>query len=240
MGRSAGWLAYGAAIAGEASLVISVEDITGKYETSEEFTDPETGKTTIRRVMDLDEVVKRIVATMRVREEAEGKEFGVIVMAEGLAEFLPHTHIEGVPRDEHGHIAISQAEPQPAVRRPGRQGVHQADRPASGRSPACSSATKCRCARPQAFDVMLGSQLGVGAYRALVEKRLDGVMVSVSGQLELNYVPFNELVDPATLVTVVRYIEPGSRFPPPGAVPGDVRERVGTEWYNTELSVFWG
>ncbi len=69
-----------------------------------------------------------------------------------------------------------------------------------------------RCARPQAFDVMLGSQLGVGAYRALVEKRLDGVMVSVSGQLELNYVPFNQLVDPATLVTVVRYIEPGSDF----------------------------
>ena len=28
MGRSAGWLAYGVAIAGEASLVISVEDIT--------------------------------------------------------------------------------------------------------------------------------------------------------------------------------------------------------------------
>jgi 6-phosphofructokinase 1 len=31
MGRSAGWLSYGAAIAGEASLVISVEDIHGKY-----------------------------------------------------------------------------------------------------------------------------------------------------------------------------------------------------------------
>ena len=107
MGRSAGWLAYGAAIAGEASLVISVEDITGKYEASEEITDPQTGKTTIRRVMDLGEVVKRIVATMRVREEAEGKEFGVIVIAEGLAEYLPHMHIEGVPRDEHGHIAIS-------------------------------------------------------------------------------------------------------------------------------------
>ena len=41
MGRSAGWLAYGAAIAGEASLVISVEDITGKYETSEETRQPE-------------------------------------------------------------------------------------------------------------------------------------------------------------------------------------------------------
>src|SRR5207253_3779569 len=31
MGRSAGWLSYGAAIAGEASLVISVEDVVGKY-----------------------------------------------------------------------------------------------------------------------------------------------------------------------------------------------------------------
>ncbi len=69
-----------------------------------------------------------------------------------------------------------------------------------------------RCSRPHAFDVMLGSQLGVGAYRALVEKRLDGVMVSVRGQLELNYVRFDQLVDPATLVTVVRYIEPGSDF----------------------------
>ena len=49
---------------------------------------------------------------------------------------------------------------------------------------------EARCAAPNAFDVMLGSQLGVGAYRALVEKRLDGVMVSVVGQLELRYVPF--------------------------------------------------
>ena len=59
---------------------------------------------------------------------------------------------------------------------------------------------------------MLGSQLGVGAYRALVEEGLNGVMVSVSGQLQLHYVPFEELVDPETLVTVVRYIEPDSDF----------------------------
>ena len=59
---------------------------------------------------------------------------------------------------------------------------------------------------------MLGSQLGVGAYRALVEERLNGVMVSVSGQFELNYVPFEKLVDPETLVTVVRYVDPNSDF----------------------------
>jgi ATP-dependent phosphofructokinase / diphosphate-dependent phosphofructokinase len=211
MGRSAGWLAYGAAIAGEASLVISVEDITGKYEMSEEMTDPKTGKTTLRRVMDLGEVVNRIVATMRAREEVEGKEFGVIVMAEGLAEYLPHKHIEGVPRDEHGHIAIAKLN----LSRLFSELVAKEYSKQTGRKRKITGLQlgyESRCARPQAFDVMLGSQLGVGSYRALVEKRLDGVMVSVTGQLELNFVPFTQLIDPATLVTVVRYIEPNSDF----------------------------
>ncbi len=83
---------------------------------------------------------------------------------------------------------------------------------ASGKITGLQLGYEARCARPHAFDVMLGSQLGVGAYRALVEERLDGVMVSVSGQLELNYVPFEQLIDPDTLVTVVRYIEPDSDF----------------------------
>ena len=59
---------------------------------------------------------------------------------------------------------------------------------------------------------MLGAQLGVGAFRALVEEGLDGVMVSVSGQLDLHYVRFEELVNPDTLVTTVRYITPGCDF----------------------------
>jgi 6-phosphofructokinase 1 len=211
MGRSAGWLAYGAAIAGEASLVISVEDITGKFETSEETTNPQTGRKEIRRVMNLPEVVNRIVATMRVREEAEGKEFGVICLAEGLAELLPSQHVEGVPRDEHGHIAISKLN----ISRlfsdlVGKEYTRQTGR--KRKITGLQLGYESRCSLPQAFDVMLGSQLGVGAYRALVERRLDGVMVSVSGQLDLNYVPFSQLVDPATLVTVVRYIEPGSDF----------------------------
>jgi ATP-dependent phosphofructokinase / diphosphate-dependent phosphofructokinase len=211
MGRSAGWLAYGAAIAGEASLVISVEDITGKYETSEETVNPVTGKKEIRRVMDLEEVVNRIVATMRVREEAEGKEFGVIVMAEGLAEFLPFTHIEGIPRDEHGHIAIAKINlSRLFADLVGKEYAKQTGK--KRKLTGLQLGYEIRCSRPQAFDVMLGSQLGVGAYRALVEKQFDGVMVSVSGQFALNYVPFNKLVDPATLVTVVRYIEPNSDF----------------------------
>jgi 6-phosphofructokinase 1 len=63
-----------------------------------------------------------------------------------------------------------------------------------------------RCARPHAYDVILGSQLGVGAYRALVEEHKTGVMVSVEKQFDLKYVPFEDLVDPETLTTLVRFI----------------------------------
>ena len=211
MGRSAGWLAYGAAIAGEASLVISVEDITGKYEAREETADSRTGKAATRRMMNLDEVVKRIVATMRVREEAEGKEFGVVVIAEGLAELLPQQHIEGVARDDHGHIAVSKFNlSRIFADLVGKEYARQTGK--KRKITGLQLGYECRCSRPQAFDVMLGSQLGVGAYRALVEENLDGVMVSVSGQLELNYVPFSQLVDPATLVTMVRFIPPDCDF----------------------------
>jgi 6-phosphofructokinase 1 len=69
-----------------------------------------------------------------------------------------------------------------------------------------------RCAPPHAFDVMLGSQLGIGAYRALVEENLDGHMVSAGGQLDLTYVPFKDLINPDTLKTDIRYIRLGSDF----------------------------
>jgi len=210
MGRSAGWLSYGAAIAGEASLVISVEDIHGKFRGEETVTGPD-GRTRLKPVMDIDEVVGRIVKTMRVREEQEGKQYGVIVMAEGLAEYLPAKALEGIPRDDHGHISISHVQ----LGRMFAKLVADEFKKQTGRSRkivGLQLGYESRCAKPHAFDVMLGSQLGVGAYRALAERGLNGVMVSVSGQLDLNYVPFEELVDPNTLVTVVRYVERGSDF----------------------------
>jgi len=210
MGRSAGWLSYGAAIAGEASLVISVEDIHGRYRGEETVTAAD-GTTRIKPVMNIDAVVGRIVKTMRVREEQEGKQYGVIVLAEGLAEYLPAKSLEGIPRDDHGHISISHVQlGRMFARLVAEEFKRQTNR--SRKVVGLQLGYESRCAKPHAFDVMLGSQLGVGAYRALAERGLDGVMVSVSGQLDLNYVPFEELVDPHTLVTVVRYVERGSDF----------------------------
>jgi ATP-dependent phosphofructokinase / diphosphate-dependent phosphofructokinase len=211
MGRSAGWLAYGTAIAGEASLVISVEDITDKYRSEEEVTDEQTGEKSTRPVMVVEEVVRRIVATIRAREDEDNKDFGVIIMAEGLAEYLPMEFLKGIPRDEHGHIAIAQVN----MNRTFAKLISKEYNRQTGKNRRVTGLQlgyEARCARPLAFDVMLGSQLGVGAYRALVERNLNGVMVSVEGQLELRYVPFEELVDQQTLVTKVRHVEPDSDF----------------------------
>jgi 6-phosphofructokinase 1 len=210
MGRSAGWLAYGAAIAGEASLVISVEDIEGEFRGKERYKDEETGEMKTKPVVRTNRLLDRIVRTM-VTREAEGKHYGVIVLAEGLAEYMPQKTLKGIPRDEHGHISIADVN----LGKMCAKLLQDAYKKKTGKKKKVTGLQlgyESRCSKPQAFDVMLGSQLGVGAYRALVEKQLDGVMVSIAGQLDLRYVPFDELIDPETLITRVRYIETDSDF----------------------------
>ncbi|MDA1163615.1 MAG: 6-phosphofructokinase [Planctomycetota bacterium] len=210
MGRSAGWLAYGAAIASEASLVVSVEDIKGDLAAREEWTSPKSGEIESRKIMNIKALVGRIVKTMRARDKS-GKRFGTIVMAEGLAEMMPASELEGIPRDDHGHISVAHIDL-------GKKFAkliateYKAQTGDARKITGLQLGYESRCASPTAFDVMLGSQLGVGGFRAIVEERLNGVMVSIVGQLELRYVPFEELVNPEDLVTKVRFIETESDF----------------------------
>ena len=183
------------------------------------------GNTTTKPVMNVDEVVGRIVKTMRVREEKEGKEYGVIVLAEGLAEFLPSKQLEGVPRDDHGHISITQIQlGKMFAKLVGDEYAKQTGQ--ERKVVGLQIGYEARCSKPHAFDVMLGSQLGVGGYRALAERGLNGVMVSVSGQLDLNYVPFEELVDPKDACHSRSLRETWVRFSQPRSIPRDIRERV--------------
>jgi 6-phosphofructokinase 1 len=198
MGRKAGWLAYGAAVAGEAHLVVGVEDVSG------DLADESSG----RRRLSLDALCDRIVDLILTRER-RGKHYGTVVLAEGLAELLPDSELAGVPRDEHGHVSLGKVDLGKLVAE--RAAARFAER--TGRQKKLIGVQlgyESRSAEPHAFDVMLGSQLGVGAYRALAEEGLDGHMVSVKGQLELVYVPFAELIDAKTLETEVRYVLPGS------------------------------
>lgn len=211
MGRSAGWLAYGAAIASEASLVISVEDVRNEgWLQEEEATNPTTGAKFTRKVMDLEKVVQRILNLM-VNREREGKDFGVIVMAEGLAEFLPWEQIKDAPVDPHGHISIAHVN----FGKLFAKLLAKKYREKYGKDKRITGVTlgyEARCAMPHAFDVILGSALGVGAFRGLVEKELDEVMVSIIGQMQLNYVPFDAIIDRQTMKTKVRFIDAESDF----------------------------
>lgn len=189
MGRKAGWLTYAAGIAGEATRMLSVEDFDG--------------------VFDAEQVAADLVDLMLARAK-DGREYGVICIAEGLADILPEGQRPQIV-DEHGNSVLGSV-------RIGETLAADIEREWQKRTGATRKVRakqigyETRCAEPGAFDVMLGSQLGFGAYRALVEAELDGVMVSVRDQLDLKYVPFCELIDPETLRTRVRFIQPDSDF----------------------------
>ena len=210
MGRKAGWLSYGVAIAGEANLVIGVEDVDDSLSVFEEVEDPETKEKRIERRVNVDVLCDRLVDLIVARER-DNKHYGTIVIAEGIAELLPESFLRTIPRDEHGHISLGGIDlGKLLAHRVARRHLERTGEEKKIRG--VQFGYESRCAPAHAFDIILGSQLGIGAYRALVEEQLDGHMVSVSGQLDLHYVPFRELVNPETLLTEVRFIETGSDF----------------------------
>jgi 6-phosphofructokinase 1 len=228
MGRAAGWLAYGAAIGGEASLVVGLEDIADEWKSTEVALDPKTlqprldpktGQPLSRPIFDIRPIVNRIVDVILAREK-EGKSYGVVVLAEGIAEFLPAEEIKNclpaeeyqrLRLDEFGHFPVSQ------LKFSGRISwlvaeEYQKRTQKEKRIVGLQLGYEVRCHRPTAFDVILGSQLGVGAYRALAELNQNGVMVSVTGQLNLTFEPFESLIDPDTLRAHPRPLRPGEGF----------------------------
>jgi 6-phosphofructokinase 1 len=210
MGRKAGWLAYGVAIAGEAHLVLGVEDVVGDLALEEQVKDPETGSIRTELRLSLDRLTDLIVDLIVARER-RGKAYGTVVLAEGLAEMLPEAYLRDVARDDHGHVSLGRIDIGKLVAKMAAERYQQRTGKAK-KLTGVQLGYESRCSAPHAFDVMLGSQLGLGAYYALVEKGLDGHMVSVAGQLELRYVPFSDLVNPETLKTEVRFIDRRSDF----------------------------
>jgi 6-phosphofructokinase 1 len=209
MGRKAGWLSYGVAIAGEANLVLAAEDVDGAL-AIEEPAAAGAGSAKGELKLSLDALVDRIVDLIQTRER-RGKHYGTVVLAEGLAERLPASQIQMLPRDDHGHLSLGQMDFGKFVaQRVAKRYEERTQR--KKKVTGLQLGYESRCAPPHAFDVMLGSQLGIGAYRALVEEGLDGHMVSVEGQLDLSYVPFSALVNPQTLKTEVRFIRGGSDY----------------------------
>ncbi|HAX99356.1 MAG TPA: 6-phosphofructokinase [Candidatus Atribacteria bacterium] len=190
MGRKTGWLTYAAGIAGEAVRMISVENIKGEF--------------------NLDKLIDDLVALMEARSQ-EGKKYGVVCVSEGLAELLPE-NLRPTRVDRHGNVVLGDAEVGKIIANELETRYKEIHPKESLKVRAKQIGYETRCAEPAAFDVMLGSQLGVGAFRAICQKGLSGVMVSVEDQMQIKYVPFHELIDPKTLLAKIRYIHENSDF----------------------------
>ncbi len=191
MGRKAGWLTYAAGIAGEATRMFSVEDC-------------------IDGVFDVEVVAEQMVDLMVARER-DKREYGVICVAEGLAENLTEEQRPVMGTDEHGNPVLGSVKIGAHLAQ-AMERIHLKRTGVKVRVRSKQIGYETRCTEPVAFDVMLGSQLGVGACRAMVRQGLSGHMVSVEDQLQIKYVSFEDLIDPATLKTRIRFIDRTSDF----------------------------
>ncbi|MDR2641470.1 MAG: 6-phosphofructokinase [Planctomycetaceae bacterium] len=224
MGRKAAWLAYGAAIAGEASLVIGLEDIHESWYNKEQIIDPESGKILTnengealqRTVVNVDKLVGRCVDIIQAREK-EGKTSFVAIVSEGIAEFLPLSEIKkccsddeykSLKPDTFGHFPVSQLKYSSWL---GRL-ISDEYKKRTGKSKkmvGLQFGYEIRCNQSTAYDIVLGSQLGIGGYRAIAELGKNGVMVSVGKTMEISYPTFDELIDMNRLRAYERPIQVG-------------------------------
>ena len=202
----AGWLGYGVAIAGEAHLMIGVEDVVGDL--VDEHAGPRDGKVNVH--LDLDALCDRIIQLIEIRANA-GKRYGVVVLAEGLVELLPPDTVAHLPRDQHGMISLGKLNIGKLVAERTQDRL-LAQRGERKKITGVQLGYEARCAMPHAFDVVLGCQLGIGAARALAEHGANACMVSISGQMQHRMIPFGDIVNQETLKTTTRFIERDSDF----------------------------
>ncbi len=189
MGRKAGWITYAAGIAAEAIMMVSTEDFSG-------------------RDLDLDELAERMTDVIIARENNR-RPYGVIAVAEGLADRLPE-ELKPTETDRHGNIVYGKSHLVDILATKVRL-IYKEKTGLDVKLTPKQIGYETRAAAPISFDVVLGSMLGYGAYKFYAEGQF-GVMVSVTDNFDLKAVPFGDLVDHETMKTKLRDVPFGSDF----------------------------
>ncbi len=198
MGRNAGHLALGIGSAAGAALTIIPE----------EFPNP---------VIAIDDVVRLVEGAMLKRKAADGRDDGIAVISEGVAERFSLDELGSlagatIARDPHGHIRLGEL-PLSAIM---RQQVQQrfAD---AGKNIGMVDVTigyELRCASPISFDIDYTRSLGYGAARLLLSEPTDdadsdiadGGLIYLEGA-NIKVMPFNDMYDPDTGRARVRMVD---------------------------------
>ena len=186
MGRKTGHLALGIGKASGATVTIIPEEFS-------------ESKITLDRLITLLEgaIIKRINM---------GRQDGVAIVAEGLAEKLEETDFENlkdVERDAHGNIRLSEIDL-------GKILKHEAKKRLSEKGIYTTIVDKnigyeLRSAPPIPFDAKYTRDLGYGAIKFLLQGGTGAMITIQTGKMvPLN---FKELLDPETGRTKIRYVD---------------------------------
>jgi 6-phosphofructokinase 1 len=186
MGRKAGHLALGIGKAAGATLTLIPEEFRSRNVRLKTIVDTMTGC-----------ILKRA---------ADGREDGVIVLAEGLAEFIPPedmAELETAERDEHGHVRLEEISFGDICK--ARVRARLAEFGVKATIVAKNIGYEVRCADPIPFDLEYTRDLGYCAAKHVIEGGTN-VLVSIQ-QGRFTPVPFDNIMDPHTGRMRVRMVD---------------------------------
>jgi 6-phosphofructokinase len=183
MGRHAGHLALG--IGGSAAATLTV--------IAEEFTEPQIS---VDRVAD-------ILEGAIIKRRSQGREQGVAILSEGLAEKLDHATLGPVERDAYGNVRLAELDL-------GRLLKDRVSSSLKSRGVEVTIVSKdmgyeLRCAPPGAHDIQYSRSLGYWATRFLLEGGSNAMVTIQAGRLVP--IPFGLMLDPKTGKIRVRYAD---------------------------------
>jgi len=183
MGRHAGHLTLG--IGGAAAATLSV--------VAEEFPD---GQVSLDRVAD-------ILEGAILKRRAHGRDHGVALLAEGIAEKLDPATLGNVERDAYGNVRLAELDLGRVVKERVTQSLRA--RGLDVTIVAKDLGYELRCAPPGATDIQYGRSLGYWATRFLLDGGSNAMVTIQAGRLVP--IPFGVMLDPKTGKIRVRYVD---------------------------------
>ena len=199
MGRKAGHLALGIGKGVGASLTIIPEEFS-------------SSKIMLKDVVD-------VIAGSMLKRRVYGRDDGIVVIAEGVAEKIDPSELEqlaglGIARDPHGHIRLGEIPVAAIIRREVQKRFLE-----FGEELGMVDTTlgyELRCAPPIPFDIDYTPSLGFGAVQFLTtttseDSLRNGGLVYIENGMS-KVMPFDDMRDSKTNKALVRVVDTKSHY----------------------------
>lgn len=186
MGRKAGHLALGIGRSSGATLTLIPEEWRG-------------------RKIRMQEVVDVLVAAI-LRRLAEGRRYGVAVVAEGVVEQMEVEDLDQLKhaeRDEHGHVRLAEINFGDVLKNAVRDDLRELG--LDWRLVSQNIGYELRCADPSPYDIDYTRSLGQAAAEFLIQGGSHATVTIQQGRIVP--IPFEDLMDPETGRTEVRIVD---------------------------------